>query len=224
MKKTEFYNIYGQTEANSSTFFQIRELPDNDSWKTPIGKVFPNFEVYAIAGNGRTIQDPGETGELYINSSTVALGYWNDPGKSAESFVQDPRCLSSRNISFRTGDLVKLDNDSNYVFVGRRDHMIKTRGYRVQLDEIEAILNTHNKIKEAVAVAIPDEFFGNRIISFVSANENKKVTEAETINYCADLLPSYMIPEKIILMERFPRTPTGKVDRKHLREIAENYH
>jgi amino acid adenylation domain-containing protein len=216
MKNTQFLNIYGQTEANSSTFFGIDEIPDDDAYKIPIGEAFPNFEVFALDEHEKIITSPGEKGELYVSGSTVALGYWGDPEKTSEVFVQDPRPYSSQNKVYRTGDLVTRDDDGNYIFLGRKDHQVKSRGYRIQLDEIEAILNNHSDIKEAVVIAIPDELIGNRIISFVSLGDGAKVTETDIFDYCSTFLPSYMVPEKISLIDKLPRTPSGKFDRNLL--------
>ena len=220
MRKAQFFNVYGQTEANSSTFYEIKGVPTDDAWKTPIGKAFPNFEVFALNEKGETITSAGEVGELYVNGSTVAMGYWGDPEKTEKAFVQDPRPYASGNIIYRTGDLVTLDDHGNCIFLGRKDHQIKSRGYRIQLDEIEFILNSHEKIKEAVVIAVPDELIGNRIISYVSPREGGELTEDEIHRYCGTLLPGYMVPEKISFLEKFPKTVTGKIDRKSLTELA----
>jgi len=221
MSQARFYNVYGQTEANSSTFYQVTGISEDEGWRIPIGKAFPNFEVFALADDNEIVKRPGQIGELYVRSSSVAVGYWRDEIKTAEAFVTDPRSSLSNRKVYKTGDLVTLDENDNYLFLGRKDQQIKSRGYRIQLNEIEAILNNHSGIKEAVVVAIPDELVGNRIISHVSTINGIEVTELEIFNYCNKTLPSYMLPEKIVFHDALPKTPTGKTDRKLLREYGQ---
>jgi amino acid adenylation domain-containing protein len=221
MSKARFYNVYGQTEANSSTYYQVTGIPEDEGWRIPIGKPFPNFEVFALGDDNEIVKRPGQIGELYVRSSSVAVGYWNDEGKTSEAFVTDPgSCLANRKV-YKTGDLVTLDENKDYLFLGRKDQQVKCRGYRIQLNEIETVLNNHPAIKEAVVVAIPDELVGNRIISHVSTINGIEVTEHELFNYCNKTLPMYMLPEKIIFHEKLPKTPTGKTDRKMLREQSQ---
>jgi amino acid adenylation domain-containing protein len=217
MKNAIFYNIYGQTEANSSMFYRIDNIPDNDSWKIPIGKSFPNFEVFALDKNGKIISNSNEEGELYVKSATVAMGYWNDEHKTKEKFVSDPHQSAIKFRIYKTGDLVRVDENYNYVFSGRKDHMIKSRGYRVELDEIELVLNSHTYVSQAVVIAIPDELIGNKIICYVNVKEDQNLDPDELINFCKTKLPNYMIPEIINFCDHFPKTPNGKIDRSALK-------
>jgi len=216
MPNAAFYNIYGQTEANSSTAYPVDDVPEDENWKIPIGKALPDFEAFVIGENGDLVTRPGENGELHIAGPTVGLGYWGDPEKSKSGFIQDPRTDRFRNIVYRTGDLVTLTKEGDLVYVGRRDHMIKSRGYRVQLDEIEAVLNTHKSVKEVVALAIPDETLGNRIVSCVVCQEGCQPEELALKEHCGRSLPPYMVPEMISFLESFPRTSTGKINRQVL--------
>jgi amino acid adenylation domain-containing protein len=220
-RRASFYNVYGQTEANSSTCYRVDEIPDDEGWKIPIGKALPNFEVFALGDDGRTVESPGEIGELYVRSSSVAAGYWRDEAKTSEAFVTDPGSELCNRKAYRTGDLVTLDGEGNYLFLGRKDQQVKSRGYRIQLSEIETVLNNHPSVKEAVVVAVPDELLGNRIVSHVSAADGAKTDERELLGYCGKILPMYMLPEKITFHEKLPRTPTGKIDRKLLRDTAD---
>ncbi|HVI08029.1 MAG TPA: hypothetical protein VND65_07010 [Candidatus Binatia bacterium] len=117
---------------------------------------------------------------------------------------------------YRTGDLVQLAEDGNYYFLGRRDSMIKSRGYRIELGEIESALLSHAAVKEAVAIAIPDEIIGSRIQAVVAFHEGSSVTAGELQQYCGTRIPRYMIPEAIAFREVLPKTSTGKVDRVQL--------
>ena len=217
MAGASFYNLYGQTEANSSTYFKVEGPPQDDRWKIPIGRSFPNFEVFALDDQGEKINRPNQVGELYVGGASVALGYWRDPEKTAAAFVAGGRHPWPGRF-YRTGDLVILDEEGAFVFIGRRDRQVKSRGYRIQIDEIDLALTSHPHVREAVAVDIPDELLGSRILGFVECA--KELTEADLLDFCSRCLPSYMLPEKIVFTHEFPRTGTGKIDRRSLREIA----
>ena len=220
MPRVQFFNVYGQTEANSSTYYPVTDIPMEEDWKIPIGKAFPNFEVFALGEDNEIIQRSGQIGELYVRSSSVAAGYWRDEKTTSEAFVTDPRSGLVNLKVYKTGDLVTLDGNNNYIFLGRKDQQVKSRGYRIQLNEIEVILNNHPAIKEAVVIAITDDLVGNRIISHVSTINRIEIIEVELLNYCNKILPTYMLPEKIVFHEKLPKTPTGKIDRKSLREFS----
>jgi acyl-coenzyme A synthetase/AMP-(fatty) acid ligase len=130
--------------------------------------------------------------------------------------VQNPVKTRFRDVVYHTGDLVTLDERGDYLFLGRVDHQIKSRGYRIELGEIEAALYQHPGVREAVALAIPDELVGNRIRAVVALVGGLEVAESALQAHCATLLPRYMIPERVEVRERLPRTPNGKVDRREL--------
>jgi amino acid adenylation domain-containing protein len=214
MRRASFFNIYGQTEANSSLYFAIGDIPDNDAWRIPIGIPFPNFDVFALDSEGRGVDKPGQEGELYVCSATVALGYWRSEEATRQRFVSDPRDASWRTCVYKTGDLVRLDEGGNFVFVGRADTMVKVRGYRVELSEIELALCGSPNISEAVAIVVPDGGTGSRIAAYVSPVPGTQVGEQELKSHCARILPPYMVPDEIQIVSEFPRTATGKADRK----------
>lgn len=216
MTNAAFYNIYGQTEANSSLCYPVRGLEADDSRKIPIGKPFPGFEVYALDEHGRVAAGPGDEGELYVSGPTVARGYWNDAVRTAERFVPDPRQDGTGAIVYRTGDLARIDADGNYVFSGRKDHMVKSRGYRIELDEIELAITSHPAVHQAAVVALPDDVIGNRIIAYVSLTPGSVRDAGALADFCAARLPKYMVPEAFLFLESLPATSTGKIDRKAL--------
>lgn len=215
----KFYNLYGQTEANSSLYYWIEQMPSDDTGVIPIGKAFPNFEVFALDANGRKINKPGEKGELYVRGTSVALGYLGEPEKTEASFVKNPLNPNVSEKIYRTGDLVTLDGDGNYIFVGRKDHMIKSRGYRIELGEIETVIANHEQVKNSVVIAIPDELIGNRIAAVIVPLSKGTIRKEDVIRYCATRLPRYMIPEIIEFRDSLPMTSSGKVDRKNLSGI-----
>lgn len=216
MNNASFYNIYGQTEANSSLCYHIQEIPDNDSWRIPVGKPFPNFEVFALNEDQQVVSRPGEEGELHVSSSTVALGYWNDQDMTRGKFVSDPRYPMLDKVVYKTGDLVRVDESGNFLFSGRKDHMVKSRGYRIELEEIEIVLSGHPEIVAAVVIPIPDEIVGNKISAIIVAAKECSIRKEDIVRYCSTRLPKYMIPEIMELRDSLPMTSSGKVDRKRL--------
>jgi acyl-CoA synthetase (AMP-forming)/AMP-acid ligase II len=143
-------------------------------------------------------------------------GYWGQPEKTRQVLVRNPFRAAYDEPAYRTGDLVTLDGAGNYVFLGRRDGMVKTRGYRVELGEVEAALYEHPAIREAVVLPMPDELLGNRLRAVISATGPGGLTRQEVLNHCKRRLPSYMVPDMVEFCEELPRTSTGKVDRTRL--------
>ena len=213
-----FCNMYGQTEANSSTYYWVDKVPSDAKAPLPIGRPLPNFEVFALNEKGKQVTQPGEEGELYVRAPTVALGYWDEDEKTEKSFVKNPLRPDLDERIYKTGDLVHLDSDGNYVFLGRKDHMIKSRGYRIEIGEIEIVLCNHPEIRNAVVVPIPDELIGNRISVLIVLFNKDSITKEEILRYCFQQLPKYMIPEIVEFRDSLPKTSSGKVDRKKLSE------
>lgn len=212
-----FFNLYGQTEANSSMYYEINGIPDDDSWKIPIGRPFPNFEVFLINGGHEISSTPDIEGELYVKSSSVAIGYWNNRQMTDEKFIADPRNTSNKSRVYKSGDIVRIDKEGNYIFIGRKDRVVKSRGYRIELDEIEITLNNYPLIHQAAAVNMPDELIGNKVIAYVSAVKDRNLEIDDIIDHCSKSLPRYMIPEFIEILDSLPTTPNGKIDRKSLK-------
>jgi amino acid adenylation domain-containing protein len=211
-----FYNIYGQTEANFSTFYLVKETPFDDNAVLPIGKPLPNFEVYALDEAGNRITRTGEKGELYVRGSSVALGYWDDVEKTEESFVLNSLKTYAGERVYKTGDLVTLDGDGNYTFIGRKDHLIKSRGYRIEIGEIETVLSRHPGIQSVAVIPIRDELIGNRIAAVIVPLNKTALEKEDIISHCATRLPKYMIPEIVEFSSKLPMTSSGKVDRQKL--------
>ncbi len=218
MQHADFYNVYGQTEANSSLVYAVDRsvMQNGNDWKLPLGTTLPNFDVFAMDADGNEICTTGEKGELLVRAHTVAAGYWGNTDLSNEKFVADPRHPHSGARVYRTGDLVYLDDNMNYHFAGRTDDMIKSRGYRIELGEIDLALLSCPGIESAAAVAIPDDEVGNRIVAFATLAGDSDLDEDRILAHCRDRLPKYMIPEQLSLRADLPRTSTGKIDRNVL--------
>jgi L-proline---[L-prolyl-carrier protein] ligase len=215
LPRPRYLNWYGPTETNVCTAF---EMPAGwaDARPAPIGKACANTEVFAVTSEGRRVTDPGEEGELYVRGPSLMRGYWGQPAKTSEVLVRDPFRAESGELVYRTGDLVTLEPDGNYAYLGRRDGMVKIRGYRVELGEVEAALYRHPAIQEAAVLPVPDELLGSRLRAIITADGAGNLTRENVLDHCRKWLPSYMVPDIIEFREALPRTSTGKVDRAGL--------
>ena len=210
----KFYNLYGPTETNVCTYYAVPEPPAKDD-PIPIGQPCAGDEGFVVDEDGQLVE-PGETGELLVAGPTLLNGYWGDAEKTRRVLIEGGAGPLEGRRLYRTGDLVHLRNDGHYEFHGRRDNMVKTRGYRVELGEIEAALNRHPSVSEAVVVAKPDEMLGNRLEAWLVPRDAPSFDEQDLKKFCADRLPQHMIPERFFVRESLPRTSTAKVDRERL--------
>ncbi len=211
-----FANLYGPTETNVCTWYDVPALdPDRDD-PIPIGRPIHGVDAFGVDHEGLRVE-VGCTGELYVNGPTVSKGYWNDPERTARSFVADPRPGAS-GLCYRTGDLVEPLSDGNLRFIGRIDAQVKSRGYRIELGEIEAALVSHVDVVECAVVAVPDELVTNRLRAFVVTRRTLSSTDLS--RYCGERIPRYMVPDSISVVDDLPRTSTGKIDRRSLLAVA----
>jgi amino acid adenylation domain-containing protein len=218
LPRARYLNWYGPTETNVCTAFEVPAgagsagPPD----PVPIGKACANTEVFAVAADGRRVSKPGDVGELYVRGPSLMQGYWGQPGKTQEVLVPNPFQAAYRETVYRTGDQVTPDEDGNYIYLGRQDGMVKTRGYRVELGEVEAVLYQHPAIHEAVVLPVPDELLGSRLRAVISADAAGGLTREQVLEHCRRALPGYMVPDVVEFCQALPRTSTGKVDRAGL--------
>ena len=210
-----YFNWYGPTETNVCTAF---ELPAGwtEPDPVPIGKACTNTAVFAVTSEGRRVCLAGEVGELYVRGPALMRGYWGQPARTREVLVSNPVRPESDELVYRTGDLVTLEPGGNYVYLGRRDSMVKIRGYRVELGEVEAALHRHPAIQEAAVLPVDDELIGSRLRAVVTADGGGTITRESLLDHCRQWLPSYMVPDVVEFRDRLPRTSTGKVDRAGL--------
>jgi acyl-CoA ligase (AMP-forming) (exosortase A-associated) len=205
--------MYGLTEAFRSTYLDPSEI---DSRPGSIGKAIPNAEILVLDEAGRPCP-PNSPGELVHRGALVTLGYWNAPELTAERF----RPLETRpaaglvaETAVWSGDIVRLDEDGFLYFVGRRDEMLKSSGYRISPTEIENVLHAAPGVKEAAAFGIRHESLGDIICAAVTA-ALPPLDVAAVEQFCNRMLPSYMVP-RLYPLEELPRSPNGKIDRKLL--------
>jgi acyl-coenzyme A synthetase/AMP-(fatty) acid ligase len=216
LPKPRYFNLYGPTETNVCTYYEVpADIPDEQTAPIPIGRTCEHMEGFVIDDQGHEVRECGAEGTLWIQGGNLMQGYWNDPERTARTLMPDPR--GTPGVACCTGDHVRILPDGGFEFLGRRDHMVKTRGYRVELGEIEANLVSHPAVLEAVAVPLPDPALGNRIVASVVPRAAHEVDADMLRAHCGDRLPSYMVPESIELRAELPRTSTGKVDRGVLR-------
>lgn len=217
LPKPRYFNLYGPTETNVCTYYEVpTPVPDDRSVPYPIGIVCSHLLGKVVDEAGSEIA-AGNAGELCIAGRGVMQGYWGAPEQTARGFVVD----GDGTRWYRTGDIVVQDADGNYIYRGRRDRMVKRRGYRVELGEIEAGLYRHAQIKEAAVVATPDEENGVRITAFLSCREAKRPSLIELKRFCSEQMPLYMIPDAFSWHDALPKTSTDKVDYQRLKEILQ---
>lgn len=210
------YLMYGLTEAFRSTYLDPAEI---DRRPDSIGKAIPNAEILVVRPDG-SLCDPGEPGELVHRGPLVALGYWNDPVRTAERFKPWPGTAApwrQPEMAVFSGDTVVRDNEGFLYFVGRRDEMIKTSGYRVSPTEIEEVAYATGLARDAVAMGVEDQALGQRIV-LVASPISETLDVAALLTAFRRQLPQYMVPSKVIEMSSIPTNPNGKFDRVLLRE------
>jgi acyl-CoA ligase (AMP-forming) (exosortase A-associated) len=212
LPKTKPFLMYGLTEAFRGTYLppdQIDLRPDS------MGKAIPNAEIVVVRPDG-TPCAPDEPGELVQRGSLVALGYWNDPEKTAERFKPLPGQrteLPITELAVWSGDTVRMDAEGFLYFVGRRDEMIKTSGYRVSPTEVEEVLYGSGLVGDAVAFGAPHPTLGEAIVVVASGDGS---ASDNLLAYCKKHMPTYMVPARIEWLETLPRNPNGKFDRPNL--------
>ena len=215
----ELFNVYGPTEC--TCICSSYKLSDADfadlQGLAPLGHIANNFSYLIVDEAGQPVPE-GEIGELCLLGPNVGKGYYNDPERTAASFVQNPAQSRYREIMYKTGDMVRLDPADGKLYIhGRRDNQIKHMGYRIELEEIEAALNRLEYVSEAAALHTNHNGL-SRIVAVVSASGS--FIEDELRRDLKQLIPSYMIPSVIHREDALPKNANGKVDR---RSLAEKY-
>ena len=216
LPRTQVFLMYGLTESFRSTFLPPSEL---DRRPDSIGKAIPNAEVLVVREDGSPCA-PGEPGELVHRGALVSLGYWNDPEKTAERFKPapgQPDGLVMPEIAVWSGDTVRMDEEGFLYFIGRRDTMIKSSGFRISPTEVEEVLFRAGHLKGVAVIGIPDEILGQSIKAFVVARDGETVEPSELLKFCAASMPRHMIPKAIEVLSELPKTTSGKVDYPALR-------
>ena len=208
-------NLYGPTETNVCTFHRVtaEDLAPGRTTPPPIGRPCPYASAHLLDEEGRQIPlTHGAEGELCIGGDSVMLGYWGAPA--------DPAPVGTAPVH-RTGDIVRFDSDHGYVFLGRRDHMVKVRGYRIELEDVEAAVLKSEAVHEAACVVTGTGDDEIRLEAYVVPVDGAASSPAELRRHCLAVLPRYMVPADFHLVDALPRTSTGKTDRRALTTAAD---
>ena len=210
----QYVNLYGQSElAGVCCWFEVKGEWD-DSAVLPMGRPLSNSHIYLLDGE-QIVREPGHIGEMYIVSPALALAYYNDPEKTAACFLardfgEGPvRC-------FKTGDMAQYDENSNLVFASRSDFQIKHMGHRIELGEIEAIATTLNEIKMCCCLYRPEKQW---IYLFAELTDGCGLTGQEIRSLLREKLSDYMLPRRVVVLEKMPLSPNGKMDRQALKAL-----
>jgi len=210
-------NCFGQSESIACSFFDIENpLPDAIQ-DISFGKGFPGNIFYIIGEDSGLITTPGTVGELWVSNQSLFTEYWENQNATASRLIDDPFDKTNTKKVFRSGDLVYKDIHDNFFFVSRKDNQIKVKGNRVELDEIAQCLNNYEKVNDVIPIAQP-KGTDTSILVFLSPKPGCTITEEEIRKYCRLNLPSYMVPEEIIIKEFLPVTINGKINKKMLME------
>ena len=202
-----FANLFGPTEATDiCTFYRVnRKFRDDEP--LPIGNACDNCDVFIVGDDGKAADE----GELYIRGTFLASGYYNNPDKTAEAFVQNPLNSSYPEICYKTGDLVRLNEYGELMYKGRKDFQIKHMGYRIELGEIETAASAVEGMKECACVYDADN---DKIVMFYSASRLK---EDALFSELKSRLNDYLLPNRLVKLRELPHNANGKIDRKELK-------
>lgn len=220
MPNAKPFLMYGLTEAFRSCYLppeQIDNKPDS------FGKAIPNAHISVINEQGDECQ-PHEHGELVHSGVLVSQGYWNDKVKTAQRFKPAPSTLSQvplPEIAVWSGDVVKKDEEGFLYFVGRKDNLIKTSGYRLSPDEVENVLYLLDDISEVIVIGVPHPVLGQALIAIIVAKTNE-LTDKRVLRHCSSLLPNYMLPKHIAFVSVLPRNANNKFERNSWSEEYKN--
>ncbi|WP_437528303.1 amino acid adenylation domain-containing protein [Sorangium sp. So ce726] len=211
----ELHNLYGPTEASIDVTYWACERGDSSA-SVPIGYPIANTQIYLLDRHGQPVP-AGVAGELHIGGVGLARGYHRRPALTAERFVPDPFGSAPGGRLYRTGDLARHRPDGAIEFLGRLDFQVKIRGLRVELGEIEARLLQHHGVGEAIVLARDEAHGGKRLVAYVAGRADGAALDPKALRaWLGEVLPAYMVPSPIVVLDRMPLSPNGKVDRRAL--------
>ena len=208
---SKVYDLYGPSETTTYSTFALRSSGGMET----IGRPIANTQIYLLDNDLQCVPI-GTPGELYIGGEGLARGYLHRPDATAERFIPDPFSGLSDARLYKTGDLARYLPDGNIEFLGRLDHQVKIRGFRIELGEIESVLRRHKAIRDVVVTAREDVPGDKRLAAYIIPEEKQLPAVGALREYMKEKLPEYMIPGAFVMLEKFPLTPNGKIDRKAL--------
>lgn len=215
LPNTTFANLYGPIEITlDCTYFVVEERPV-ETEPLPIGIPYHNTDILLLNEDNKRCAI-GEEGELCVRGTSLAMGYYNNPEKTAAAFTQNPLNTSYPEIIYRTGDMAYMREDGNIMFKGRKDSLIKHMGYRIELGEIEHVIENDLKlVKYCCAVY---QYAQKEIVLYYESDN--EMTDREFRTAISKVFPAYMIPSVFIRMDELPRNTNGKIDRLQLKNKA----
>ena len=211
LPEAAFTNLYGPTEGTGMCCFYHVDRMFQEGESIPIGRPFPNREILLLKEDGQLVGE-GEEGEICIRGTALTLGYYNDPERTAKSFVQNPLQTAYPERIYRTGDIGRYNERGELLFVSRKDYQIKHMGHRIELGEVE--VNVAMVPGVPMAACIYDEKRGKIVLYYVGEPGERELTAALKTR-----LPRYMLPNRLIKLDRLPQTPNGKIDRVALKKM-----
>jgi amino acid adenylation domain-containing protein len=214
-EQRQFLNAYGPTEVTvcATSSAPLEGLAGHS--RPPIGRPLKNTEVYVLDGQLQPVPN-GVVGELYVGGVGLARGYLQRPALTAERFLPHPFAAEPGSRLYRTGDLARYLEDGQLEYRGRSDQQVKIRGFRIELGEIEAALGQHPAVRDVVVLARADERGDNRLVAYLCTAPESTADVMQWRAWLSQKLPDYMLPAAFVLMEAFPLTSSGKVDRRAL--------
>jgi amino acid adenylation domain-containing protein len=216
--RTEIVNTYGPTECTDvCASHRLGRPPDLFNGPVLIGRPIANARIYIVDAHMNPLP-PGVPGELCIGGDCVGAGYVGNPALTAEKFIPSPFADGEEKRVYKTGDLAKYLPDGTIELLGRVDHQVKVRGFRVELEEIEAVLSEHPGVRQAVVATRSDAPGGAQLVAYVVPSGSPPPTASELRDFLMQRLPDYMVPAVYINLTALPLTPNGKVDRQSLPE------
>jgi len=215
--QAKLMNAYSCVEVGTmATLWET--VPGRRDRSLSVGSVLPNMSVF-ILGPKLNPLPFGMPGEIYVASSALSRGYLNRPELTRKHFLANP--FGGPERLYRTGDIGRFLPNGDLQYLGRIDNQVKVRGIRIELEEIEAILQTHGDVQQAAVIATP-QAGDARLVAFASAKPGRSLRAAALRQYLTDRLPGYMVPAMLLVLESFPTTANGKIDRQSLPVLADD--
>ena len=215
-EEPEMVNMYGITETTVHVTYRVIKQRDVSSGAgSVIGGAIADLQIVLVDEQLQPVPI-GVAGEIYVGGEGVARGYLNRAALTAERFIPNPYSKYDGARLYKTGDLARYLANGELEYLGRADQQVKVRGYRIELEEIEAAMMEHPAIRESIVIAREEADRERRLVGYVVAEEEGKLTTDELRAYLKEKLPDYMVPAVFVMMETFPLTANGKVDRRAL--------
>lgn len=215
LPKTQFVNLYGPTEITSvCTYYKIEKAFADDE-VLPIGTAFRNCEILILDDNNKPVKD-GQSGELCVRGCCLALGYYNNSEKTSEVFCQNPLNPHYPEVIYRTGDIARFNENNEVIFISRKDNQVKHMGQRVELGEIEILLNAMERIDTSIC------FYDHNHQKIIAVYKGRNADSQYIFQQLKDKVSKFMFPNVLIALDELPYNLNGKVDRTVLKELYFN--